>query len=105
MPNYILTYDLRYQRNYDLLYQALRDFRAQQLALSTYGLWWPDTAYSLACQLRCYVDADDRLLIVEIPSEPKWAGCNLVSGAQQWLDSGSPIAAYANALGGSVSPR
>jgi hypothetical protein len=86
MRTYLVTYDLmKPGQNYPLLHNAIK---ALSLA------WWhnlesvwlirhPGTAVDLATALRGYVDASDKLFVVELGRD--WATYNLPTAASNWL--------------------
>ena len=67
MALYFLDYDLRKQRNYQLLYDELKKFEAVRILESS----WSFNRFNTTCSglldyFRRFIDADDGLSVVEV---------------------------------------
>lgn len=83
MKCYIISYDLRYRRDYDSLYQAIK----------SYGTWgkineslWAVVTNQSAAQIRDhlsnYLDDDDRLFVIKSGFDAAWR--NAIADSE-WL--------------------
>ena len=85
MPKFLITYDLRKQRNYSGLIKVLRDWKAISPLESVWLATLVGPAGTVRDLLRAQVDADDGLLIVEIPPGADWATYKVGEKAADWL--------------------
>lgn len=77
MPAYMISYDLRRDRNYDALTQQLRTWNCVRPLRS---LWFGNltgSAETIRDLLRTLIDGDDGLLVIEIKPTSDWAGIRL----------------------------
>ena len=74
MSLYVLSYDLRKQRNYDALYDEFIKFKAIQILESVWCFEYPDaTAAALRDYFADFIDSDDGLLVAKMDG---WATRN-----------------------------
>ena len=67
MALYFITYDLRKQRDYDSLYQELKNFKAVRILESTWCFKRPNTnVRDLRAHFKKILDSDDGLVISEV---------------------------------------
>ncbi len=71
MARYLLTYDLRGDRNYSKLYEELKKFNALKVLESTYCFRQYETnAFKLRRHFKKFIDEDDGLFITTLTT---WA--------------------------------
>ena len=71
---YVISYDLRLPgRDYETLYQALRNMGAKPALQSVWAVTSGKTAKALRDQLKAYIDSNDRLLVAKVT---EWATFN-----------------------------
>ncbi|MCG7919951.1 MAG: hypothetical protein N0C81_18725 [Candidatus Thiodiazotropha lotti] len=84
MKVYQISYDLRKQRNYEALYELIRNYNGYCHALESS---WLITTQQSATQVRDYLnqalDQDDRLLVTRLQGEAAWTG--LDDELSRWL--------------------
>jgi len=77
MALYFIEYDLRKERDYQKLYEELKNFKAIQVLESSYCFKRYDTnAKSLREHFLNFVDSDDRLIVLQVKH---FAGFNLIN--------------------------
>lgn len=83
MSAYIVSYDLRKQRDYESLYEALKSYWTYAKVLES--LWvvvsWK-TAIEIRNHLSWYVDEDDWLIVIKSGREWAWKKVNC---SDKWL--------------------
>lgn len=73
MALYFLDYDLRKQRNYQLLYDELKKFEAVRILESSWSFNRVNTTCSgLRDYFRQFIDTDDGLSVVEVTDWATW---------------------------------
>lgn len=87
MPKYLVTYDLRKQRNYAGLIKVLRDWKAISPLESVWFATLTGPAGTITNLLRAQMDADDGLLVVELKPGADWATANVNENGAAWLQS------------------
>lgn len=91
MAVYLVSYDLRQPgRNYEPLWQDLRNAGGVRALES---LWLVDvnqTAVQVRDLLRTHLDANDRIMVVEITPAAAWAGWALLPPAGDWIKGKRP---------------
>jgi hypothetical protein len=90
MPSYLITYDLRKQRNYKSLYECLAQWKAVSLLESVWLADLKGPTSEIRRILLDHVDSDDGLAIVELKSQFDWATRQVPAAASQWLKARSP---------------
>jgi hypothetical protein len=90
MPHFIITYDLRKQRNYKPLYDALGQWRAVRLLESVWLAQLKGPAFAVRDILRSKVDSDDGLAVIELVDGFDWATLRTTPLGANWLKSRSP---------------
>lgn len=74
MALFTLTYDLRKQRNYDELYEELKNFKSIRILESTWCFNRFNTSSSgLRDHFRNFIDPDDGLFVAEVNDWASWA--------------------------------
>lgn len=82
MNNYLITYDLdKPGQNYGGLIGRLQEHGANRIELSVWILRTNWKAVKLRDDLRSFVDANDRLLVIGLTGEAAWTNL-LISGDQ-----------------------
>lgn len=76
MKLFILTYDLRNQKDYQKLYDELNRLNAHPILESTWGLKLADsnTAAMVRDHFARFIDSDDAIMVSEVCD---WAGLNI----------------------------
>ena len=83
MPAYIISYDLRQQRDYDSLYEAIKSYGTwAHIAESTWAVVTSSSAVAVRDHLSKHVDADDRIFVVKSGVEAAWRN---VICRNEWL--------------------
>jgi len=83
MPCYIISYDLRKERNYDDLYRAIKSYGTWAHILeSTWAVVTSKTAVQVRDHLASYIDQDDGLFVVRSGTEAAWRN---VICRNEWL--------------------
>jgi len=83
MPCYIISYDLRNNRNYESLYKAIKDYGTwARITESTWAIVTDEPAKEIREYLLEHMDDDDRLFIVKSGIEAAWQN---VRCRNQWL--------------------
>lgn len=85
MPKYLVSYDLRKQRNYAALIKQLRDWGAISPLESVWLANLNGTAAAVRDVLKAHIDADDGLMVVELMSGSDWATYKVNEDAGTWL--------------------
>lgn len=83
MKLFILTYDLRNQKDYQKLYDELNRLNAHPILESTWGLKLADTntAVTVRDHFAKFIDADDAIMVSEVGN---WAGLNIKSDPNRY---------------------
>jgi hypothetical protein len=66
MPLYLISYDLRKQKNYDDLLKALRDIGAKRVLRSQWLFNSTSSAKQVGDWVLGYLDSDDGLLVCQV---------------------------------------
>jgi hypothetical protein len=83
MNTYTVSYDLRNQRNYDSLYEAIKAcWSAWRLLESFWVLVSEHSATQIFDHLQQFIDSDDWLIVLKSWWEAKWVNVNL---STEWL--------------------
>jgi len=85
MPLYVISYDLREQRDYDSLINQLDDWRCIRPLWSVWLGSLKGPAAAIRDILRKHIDEDDGLMIVELKGDSDWASVRLLPGGAEWL--------------------
>lgn len=73
MASYIITYDLRKQRNYEVLYEAIKSYETWAHVLeSTWVVKTTKSAVQIRDHLANHIDSDDGLFVVKSGTESAW---------------------------------
>jgi len=81
---YTINYDLRKQRNYERLYEAIRSYGSYAHVMeSMWVILSNNSAVKIRDHLAQYVDNDDRLMVARATGEAAWL--NLSDENSQWL--------------------
>ena len=85
MALFVVTYDAHLMRNYDDLYEAMKDVGGVRLAESVWGLELNNSASEVRDWLKQLLDDDDTIVVVQIRPKPSWATRNVSKDASDWL--------------------
>jgi hypothetical protein len=73
MTCYIISYDLRGERDYEPLYEAIRSYKTwAHITESTWAIVTTKTAVQVRDHLSSVMDQDDRLFVVKSGVEAAW---------------------------------
>ena len=83
MTSYIILYDLRKQRNYDALYEAIKSYETWAHVLeSTWVVKTIKSAAQIRDHLTNHIDSDDGLFVMKSGGEAAWRS---VICKSEWL--------------------
>jgi hypothetical protein len=83
MPAYVVSYDLRKNRNYEALYDALKSHdRWGKITESTWVIVSSSSAVQIRDSLQAVVDGDDRIFVIKSGVEAAWLN---VKCKNEWL--------------------
>ena len=83
MTCYIISYDLRGERDYDALYEAIKSYgNWAHITESTWAVVTTKTAIQVRNHLSSVMDQDDRVFVVKSGVEAAWIN---VICKKQWL--------------------
>lgn len=85
MPKYLITYDLRKQRNYSDLIKQLRDWDSISPLESVWLASLRGPASTVRDILKARMDNDDGLLIVELVAGADWATSKVNENGDDWM--------------------
>lgn len=85
MPHFLITYDLRKQREYSKLIKQLRDWNAISPLESVWFATLKGPASTIRDILKSLTDSDDGILLVELKVGADWATYNVNEKAGDWL--------------------
>lgn len=84
MKTYIINYDLRQQRNYQVFYDAIQTHtRWAHVLVSTWAIESNKTAAQIRDELSQHIGHDDGLIVASASGEVAWVG--LKSSVSDWL--------------------
>jgi len=73
MACYIISYDLRKERSYSDLYEAIKSYsRWAHILESTWAVTSDDSAVKVRDHLSLYIDEDDGLFVIKSGVEAAW---------------------------------
>lgn len=82
---YIINYDLRNQRNYDSLYEAIKSYNTWAHILeSCWVVVTTQSAEELRNYLQNHLDSDDGIFVIKSGIEAAWANINCKG---EWLQN------------------
>ncbi len=85
MPLYVISYDLRKQRNYEPLLKQLRDWGCARILESTWLGSLTPSSTAVRDSLKWLIDADDGLAVIEIANRGDWATLRCQQAGVDWL--------------------
>lgn len=90
LPRFIISYDLRTQRNYQPLYNCLKKWNAARLLESLWLVELAGPAEGIRDILRNVADADDGVVVLELVGAFDWATFKAQLAGVAWLKAKSP---------------
>ena len=90
MAHFIISYDLRKQRNYQPLWDKLNSWGAVRLLESLWVVSMNSTAAAIRDALKSVVDDDDGIAVLEFTARTMWACFKAKDAGVNWLRSHSP---------------
>lgn len=85
MALFVISYDLRKQRNYDDLLKQLRDWNCVSPLKSVWFGSLTGSASAVRDALKKHIDNDDGLMVVELKPECDWASVRISEEGNAWL--------------------
>ncbi len=90
MAWYVITYDLRKQRNYKTLYECLGEWNAVSLLESVWLAELKGPASAVRDILRTHIDGDDGIAVIQLQANFDWSTFGVNATASNWLKARSP---------------
>ncbi|MCF3934337.1 hypothetical protein L1787_13050 [Acuticoccus sp. M5D2P5] len=90
MASFLITHDLRKQRNYTDLYHCLGQWNAVMLLESVYLAELSGSASGVRDTIRRHIDADDGLAVIQLVHPFDWGTWGVEPAAAAWLKARSP---------------
>jgi len=90
MAHFIISYDLRKQRNYQPLWDTLASWGAVRLLESLWVVTMNATAAAVRDSLRTVIDSDDGVAVMEFRAGSGWGTVGARDAGNQWFKSHSP---------------
>jgi hypothetical protein len=87
MPLYLISYDLRKQRNYDELYKLLELWKARRLLKSVWLAELRGLSDAVIGYLRGAIDAGDGLAVIELKKTGDWSAIQAETDGITWLET------------------
>ena len=88
MKCYLIIYDLRKLRNYDMLYEAIKSYGTWgKVSESTWAIVTSQNATQIRDYLLRFLDKDDRLMVIKSGAEAAWQ--NAIANSE-WLKKHLP---------------
>lgn len=85
MSVFLISYDLIDQKNYPVLWDALKDQGAHRMLDSVWLLSADNTAQEIVKWLSGYIDSDDKLVVTKLRKGEYWYR-NVKAGTNAWLE-------------------
>jgi len=83
LATYIISYDLRNNRNYDRLYEAIKSYGTwAKITESTWAVKTDSSAVAVRDHLGSILDSDDRIFVIKSGVEAAWRNA---IGKNSWL--------------------
>ncbi len=90
MAWFVISYDLRKQRNYQGLYDGLATWKAIPLLESMWLAELVGPASTVRDLLRSFVDDDDGIAVLELKAGFDWGAVKCSPAGMAWLKARSP---------------
>lgn len=87
MPLYVISYDLRRQRNYDGLLKQLGDWNCKRILKSLWLAELNGPAAAVRDALVQHVDGDDGLFVIEVFTNSDWAFTRVEKPGAEWVEA------------------
>lgn len=88
MASFIVSYDLIANKNYDELYEAIRNYKTYAHVLESVWIIKSSTSSSdIRDNLKSYMDSDDKLFVAKLNGESAWR--NLDKEISDWIHKNS----------------
>lgn len=84
MASFIISYDLIANKNYDELYEAIRNYKTYAHILESVWIIKSSTSSSdIRDNLKSYIDSDDKIFVAKLTGESAWR--NLDTEISDWI--------------------
>jgi hypothetical protein len=87
MPLYVVSYDLHSKRDYQPVWDALREVGGRKLLESLWLIDVEDEAGDVTDWMKMLLDDDDSVAVVELQSSADWATYNALEDGNEWLEA------------------
>jgi hypothetical protein len=85
MAKYLITYDLRKQRDYPAIYKKMKVWKAVALLESVWLAGIDGTAEEVVAALRAVADFDDGVAVIQLVKGADWTTLGVPDEASDWL--------------------
>jgi len=85
MAVFIVTYDTHYGRNYQTLYDAMKEKGGVRLAESVWGIELNNKVGEVRDWVKDMLDDDDTIVVIQVKPKPSWATAKAKQSANEWL--------------------
>lgn len=85
MATFIITYDTHAGRNYQPLYDGMKEKSGVRLAESVWGITLNNTAGEVRDWIKNLLDGDDTIVVIQVKPKPSWATQKAKKVATDWL--------------------
>lgn len=85
MPLYAVSYDLHNKRDYQPIWDGLKEVGGRKLLETLWLIDVDDGASAVKDWVKMLIDAGDSVAVVELQSEADWATYKALPGGNEWL--------------------
>lgn len=85
MASFVVTYDAHKVRNYNELYEAMKQNDGVRLAESVWGVELNNTVSEVRDWARGLLDDDDTIVVIQLKPKLSWATRKASKEANDWL--------------------
>jgi hypothetical protein len=87
MPLYAVSYDLHNKRDYQPVWDGLREVGGKKLLESLWLIDVDDEAADVKDWMKMLLDGDDSVAVVELQSSADWATYKAQQDGNEWLEA------------------
>ena len=87
MPLYAVSYDLHNKRDYQPIWDGLREVGGKKLLESLWLIDVDDEAADVKDWMKMLLDGDDSVAVVELQSSADWATYKAQQDGNEWLET------------------
>jgi hypothetical protein len=85
LGTFIITYDTHFGRNYQALYDAMKENGGVRLAESVWGIELNNKVGDVRDWVKAQLDEDDTIVVIQVKPTPSWATAKAKQPASDWL--------------------